>query len=81
MKFSTILVVLFVVACMLFSHELSAQGCSMCKLNAENAEKATAGFGSGINKGILYLMGIPYILLLTIVLGFYRKKIVNFIRG
>lgn len=65
----------------LVSVELSAQGCSMCKMNAENAEGATPGFGRGINNGILYLMGIPYVLLMTIAFGFYRKKIFNFIRG
>lgn len=81
MKISNIFFILLVVLFVCFAQDLDAQGCSMCKLNAENAENATAGVGRGINNGILYLMGIPYFLLMTIALGFYRKKIVNFIRG
>jgi hypothetical protein len=80
-KKSVLLSILVVVVLVVISTDVSAQGCSMCKLNAENAEHATAGVGRGINNGILYLMGIPYFLLMTIALGFYRKKIVNFIRG
>lgn len=49
-----------------------AQGCSQCKLLAEqSADIEEASFGSNINKGILFLMAIPYILLFLL----FRKKI------
>ncbi len=55
-----------------FNLDMDAQ-CAMCKLNAENAAKGNEGFAEGLNNGILYLMGIPYILLFTGGLVFYKK--------
>lgn len=55
-----------------------AQGCSQCKLLAEQgSELDEASFGSNINYGILYLMIIPYILLLIL----FRKRIVRLFRA
>lgn len=49
-----------------------AQGCSQCKMLAEQgAEVDEASFGTNINKGILFLMAIPYILLFFL----FRKKL------
>jgi hypothetical protein len=54
------------------------QGCSQCKLLAEQgAELNEASFGSNINYGILYLMIIPYILLMFL----FRKKIGQFFKS
>lgn len=51
-----------------------SQGCSQCKLLAEQgAELDEGSFGSGINTGILYLMAIPYVLLFVL----FRKRIVR----
>lgn len=56
-----------------FVFETQAQGCSQCKMLAEQSSEAgEASFGSNINKGILFLMAIPYILLFLL----FRKKLV-----
>lgn len=52
--------------------DVFSQGCSQCKLLSEQGtELEEDSFGSNINSGILYLMALPYILLLV----FFRKKI------
>jgi LPXTG-motif cell wall-anchored protein len=71
------LTLILVLAVLFLSLDLDAQ-CAMCKLNAKNASDADANVGQGINEGILYLMGIPYTLLLIGGLVFFRKKIVIF---
>jgi len=49
------------------------QGCSQCKLlTKQGSELSEDSFGTNINWGILYLLFIPYILLML----FFRKKIV-----
>lgn len=57
------------------------QGCSQCKMLSEqgsgNGGMDEASFGSNINMGILYLMAVPYILLIV----FFRKKIVSGFRN
>ncbi|MBU2018326.1 MAG: hypothetical protein KJ941_01660 [Bacteroidetes bacterium] len=61
-----LLVVLF------FSMDAIGQGCSQCKLLAEQStEVDEASFGSNINIGIILLMVIPYILLFLL----FRKKL------
>lgn len=55
-----------------------SQGCSQCKLLSEQgSELDENSFGSNINSGILYLMAVPYLLLLFLV----RKRIVAFFKG
>jgi hypothetical protein len=65
-----------VVCVFLFSGlDMDAQ-CAMCKATAESAtENVDRGIGEGLNNGIIYLMLIPYVLLGTIALVFFRKKI------
>jgi len=59
----------------------SAQ-CAMCKATAESAtENVDKGIGEGLNAGIVYLMLVPYVLLATIALVFFRKKIVAIFRS
>lgn len=53
--------------------------CAMCKATAESAmEGAEDSIGKGLNSGIVYLMAIPYILMLTAALVFFRKPIARF---
>ena len=53
------------------------QGCSQCKMVTEQAtELDEASFGSNINSGILYLMLIPYILLMFL----FRKRIIAIVK-
>lgn len=68
--------VLFLVIAFIFVIDIAfSQGCSQCKLVAEQgAELDEGSFGNGINKGILLLMTIPYIILFF----FFRKRIFKF---
>ncbi len=45
-----------------FTHIVNAQ-CAMCKASAESSLQNGATIVNGVNSGIVYLMGIPYILL------------------
>ncbi len=54
-----------------------AQGCSQCKLVSEqSAEAGEASFATNINKGILLLMSMPYIILVIA----FRKRIFGFFK-
>jgi hypothetical protein len=54
-----------------------AQGCSQCRLLTEQgSELEESSFGTNINYGILYLMIIPYVLLLFL----FRKRIIRFFK-
>jgi hypothetical protein len=65
----------------IFSVGASAQ-CAMCKATAESAtENVDKGIGEGLNAGIVYLMLVPYVLLATIALVFFRKKIAAIFRS
>ncbi len=50
---------------------LEAQ-CVMCKAVAEDSA-SDGGLGAGLNRGILYLMAIPYILLSALFFVIYRE--------
>ena len=70
---------IFLVFLILFAVDVAfGQGCSQCKLIAEQgADLEEASFGSSINTGILYLMAVPYILLLIV----FHKKIFTFFKS
>jgi len=51
---------------------LDAQ-CVMCKAVAEDSA-ADGGLGAGLNRGILYLMAVPYILLSALFFVIYRWR-------
>jgi len=66
---------------MLLPADLWAQGCAMCKAVAGteasgNVYGGSQAIGAGLNKGILFMIVIPYILLFI----FFRKKIKGFIQ-
>jgi hypothetical protein len=61
-----------------FGKELLAQGCSQCRLMAEQAsELDQSAFSSNINFGILYLMLIPYFLLMFL----FRKQLIGWVQS
>jgi hypothetical protein len=65
-------VVLLVLFVLFIQFDTVAQGCSQCKMLSEQAtEVDESTFGTNINWGILYLMIIPYILLMFL----FRNKI------
>ncbi len=76
MNKKTFLIILLFV--FLITEDILSQGCSQCKMLAEQgAEMEEDSFGSSINTGILYLMVIPYLILLFL----FREKILGFLKG
>jgi hypothetical protein len=73
----------FLLSSALFLLSLAAYAqCAMCKATAESAtENVDKGIGEGLNAGIVYLMLVPYVLLATIALVFFRKKIMTLFRS
>ncbi len=67
-----ILILLLAVA----SNYTSAQ-CAMCKAAVESNIETGGVKGAGLNDGILYLMSIPYILMLIFAIAFYYNKKTN----
>ncbi|MBP7513621.1 MAG: hypothetical protein KA791_03685 [Flavobacteriales bacterium] len=59
-----------------------AQGCAMCKATVESGQDQSGVFGGqqavgqGLNRGIILLMVVPYILLFL----FFRRRIVGFVK-
>jgi hypothetical protein len=47
--------------------------CAMCSVNAEMSIKEGNGQGKGLNTGILYLLAIPYVLLVGVGVFWYRN--------
>lgn len=69
--------IVFFLFCFVIFQRLYAQGCSQCKLLAEQgSELDESSFGENINFGILYLMVIPYLLILFL----FRKKIIALLK-
>tara|TARA_B100000900_G_C20284549_1_gene595507 strand:+ start:345 stop:560 length:216 start_codon:yes stop_codon:yes gene_type:complete len=60
----------------LISFELYSQ-CAMCKAIAESDPQGKESLFEGLNSGILYLMGVPYLLLSIALVYIYinRKKV------
>jgi hypothetical protein len=53
--------------------------CSQCKLLSEQGSSQVdeASFGTNINSGILYLMVIPYLILMFL----FRKQLIGLLKG
>jgi hypothetical protein len=76
MKKPTLILLLFFL--FILTEDLLSQGCSQCKMLAEQGSEVDEdSFGSSINTGILYLMIVPYLILLFL----FREKIMGFIKG
>ena len=71
-------VIILILATLLVVDFSYGQGCSQCKLLAEQGtELDEASFGSNINSCILYLMAMPYIILLIV----FHKRIIAFFKS
>jgi len=69
-------VVILAVFCLVAVYGMS-QGCAQCKLLAEQSSDVSANdFGRNINTGILFLMAIPYCILMFL----FRKQIGRFLK-
>jgi len=53
--------------------EASAQ-CPMCRMSAESNLEHGGTMGKGLNKGILYILSLPYLLVLSLGIIWYRNK-------
>ncbi len=53
--------------------DMNAQ-CPMCRMSAENNLKEGGTTGKGLNKGILYMLTMPYVLVGTIGIIWYRNR-------
>lgn len=69
---------LVVILCVFVISYAQSQGCSQCKMLAEQGSELNEdSFGTNINYGILYLMIIPYLLLMFL----FRKRIVRLFKA
>lgn len=56
--------------------------CAMCRAVAEESMYDDAyGFAMGLNAGIILLMFVPYLLLATLFVIFFRKQIAGFFKS
>lgn len=76
MKKIFIIALVFSVAIMFLPMDVEAQ-CAMCKASTESARANASNIGNGLNKGILFLMAIPYILLFL----FFRTRIIGLFKS
>jgi len=68
MKKALLLLVLLIILVV----DANAQ-CSMCSAVVESSQKTGSEFAEGLNAGILYLMGIPYALLIGMGILLFRR--------
>lgn len=55
--------------------------CAMCRATAESATEHTdKGIGEGLNAGIVYLMLVPYVIMVVLAVVFFRKKWLNWFK-
>ena len=64
-------VFIFLIVLLVALPEFSEAQCAMCKAAVESSQGQKNSVAAGINKGILYLMTVPYLLLMFI----FRKQI------
>ena len=72
-RFLLILILVLIISDICFG-----QGCSQCKLVAEQGSNIDeSSFAANINYGILFLMAIPYVIIITV----FHKPILKFLRN
>jgi len=72
MRFRNIIVALLILAFVIFLNDDCLGQCPMCRLSAETNLENGGTEGRGLNKGILYMLSLPYLLVAT--LGFLWWK-------
>jgi hypothetical protein len=66
--------ILFIILIIISTANTFAQ-CAMCKTSVESDLKNGGSIGTNLNYGILYLMAIPYVVLMCGGYFFFRKQI------
>ena len=72
MKNLVFAVLMFFALSLSFTTVAQAQ-CTMCTINAEQGAKDGNSVTKGINNGVLYLLGTPFLLILGVVSIWYFK--------
>ena len=62
-----------VILTILGSSDLVAQ-CPMCRMSAESNLKDGGTAGTGLNRGILYMLSLPYLLVSTLGILWWRNR-------
>jgi hypothetical protein len=75
MKYKRYTPLLILVLIILWSNATSFAQCAMCKTSVESDLKTGGSIGKNLNTGIIYLMLIPYVILITGAYFFFRKQI------
>ncbi len=66
--------IFLIVACWLLSPMLAEAQCAMCNATAATATEGKKESALALNRGILFLMAIPYLLLMSIVIIWWRYR-------
>ena len=72
MKNLVVVVLMFFAISLSFTPAVQAQ-CTMCTINAEQGAKDGNSVTKGINNGVLYLLGTPFLLILGVGSIWYFK--------
>lgn len=62
-----------IIGMVVISGDLFGQ-CPMCKMSAESNLKDGGTAGKGLNNGILYMLAMPYLLVMTIGLLWWKNR-------
>lgn len=76
MKFKVLIITLLSVFVLLLAAQwnvLEAQ-CPMCKMSAESNLKEGGTMARGLNTGILYMLAMPYLIVASIGLWWYKNR-------
>lgn len=69
-----LVVALLVVAIIFIADGELLSQCPMCRMSAESNLKDGGTAGKGLNAGILYMLGMPYLLVGTLGYIWYKNK-------
>lgn len=72
---------IFLVLLFIFFQVYSFAQCAMCRTSAESDLKSGGSIAKGLNSGILYLMAIPYLILMLGAYFFFKRTIDAKIKG
>ncbi len=75
MKIKFILFILLCAVCLTLLPLQSNAQCAMCKVTVENnVSSGETSIGAGLNKGILYLLAMPYTIICVVAFLWYRNS-------
>jgi len=75
MKNSFLYLMVLVAMLLVLQSDVFAQGCVQCRMGPSSNLEGGGNVARGINSGILYLMLIPYLLIMSIVGYVFRKQL------